>query len=94
LTGWGLDIDAARQHRRRFACPCMDWSMRRPHLAGALGAALLDLARRKAWVRQDMDSRALTLTPQGHKALHARLGADWEKPTASGPGRGSPARIV
>jgi hypothetical protein len=37
-----LDISAARLRRRTFAFGCMDWTERRPHLGGALGAAILD----------------------------------------------------
>ncbi|MGB7330993.1 MAG: helix-turn-helix transcriptional regulator, partial [Terriglobales bacterium] len=40
----GIDIDATRALRRRFACACLDWSERRPHLGGALGAAVLKIA--------------------------------------------------
>ncbi|MES2944554.1 MAG: helix-turn-helix transcriptional regulator [Pseudomonadota bacterium] len=69
LQRWGLDTAAARQTRRRFACPCMDWSERRPHLAGALGAALLKLALQRNWVQQDLDARALQLTKGGHAAF-------------------------
>ncbi len=44
LEALGLDVEGARARRRRFACACLDWSERRPHLGGALGAALLTLA--------------------------------------------------
>lgn len=74
LADLGIDLDATRKLRRRFAYPCMDWSMRREHLAGALGAALFELAQRRQWVRQDLDSRALTLTALGHKALRSKFG--------------------
>ncbi|MNL64044.1 hypothetical protein D3C87_1882210 [compost metagenome] len=37
----GIEVKDLATVRRRFACPCLDWSMRRPHLGGALGAALL-----------------------------------------------------
>ncbi|UFH50907.1 ArsR/SmtB family transcription factor [Pseudomonas sp. KNUC1026] len=70
----GIDVAQAKAQRRRFACPCLDWSMRRPHLAGALGAALLHTALRQGWLVQDLDSRALALTPQGRRALHTRIG--------------------
>ena len=62
IQGLGIDLEATRRLRRRFACACLDWSERRPHLGGALGAALLKLALRKKWVTQDLDSRALALT--------------------------------
>ena len=69
LQSWGLDTTMARTSRRRFACPCMDWSERRPHLAGALGAELLRLSLQRKWVEQDMDSRALKLTAKGSTAF-------------------------
>ncbi|RQO59630.1 helix-turn-helix transcriptional regulator [Pseudomonas sp. KBW05] len=70
----GIDLPALHAQRRRFACGCLDWSMRRPHLAGALGAALLNSAICKEWVIQDLDSRALALTPKGRRALATRFG--------------------
>lgn len=71
LQAWGLDTQAARAARRRFACPCMDWSERRPHLAGALGAAMLQLALQRKWVQQDLDTRGLQLTAKGGAAFKA-----------------------
>jgi DNA-binding transcriptional ArsR family regulator len=70
----GIDVDATRALRRRFAGPCLDWSERRPHLGGALGAALLKVALKKKWVLQDLDSRALSLTTVGRRELEARFG--------------------
>jgi DNA-binding transcriptional ArsR family regulator len=72
----GIDIDDMRALRRRFAFPCLDWSERRPHLGGALGAALLALALKKKWVTHDLDSRVLSVTPAGRRDLRARLGID------------------
>ncbi|MFM9271430.1 ArsR/SmtB family transcription factor [Halomonas elongata] len=69
----GVDVRAVRARRRRFARPCMDWSARRPHLAGALGAALLDHAIGQEWVSQDLDGRALRLTSRGRRALENRF---------------------
>lgn len=74
LAEIGIDVDATRALRRRFACACLDWSERRPHLGGALGAALLKVALRRQWVRQDLDSRALAITRQGWRALESRFG--------------------
>jgi DNA-binding transcriptional ArsR family regulator len=70
----GVDLDATRNLRRRFAYACLDWSERRPHLAGALGAALLHLALKRKWVTQDLDSRALTITTPGRREMLARFG--------------------
>jgi DNA-binding transcriptional ArsR family regulator len=70
----GIDVDATRALRRRFAFACVDWSERRPHLGGALGAALLKIALKNRWVVPDLDSRALRVTSAGRAALRARLG--------------------
>ena len=70
----GLDVQATRGRRRRFACACLDWSERRPHLGGALGAAWLDLSLRRGWVRQDLDSRALTLTAKAKREVPGLFG--------------------
>lgn len=70
----GLDVDAARALRRRFAFPCLDWSERRAHLGGALGAAVLGLALDRNWVQRDLDSRALRLTAKGRRAMEKEFG--------------------
>jgi DNA-binding transcriptional ArsR family regulator len=76
LDALGLDVPALRALRRRFACACLDWSERRPHIGGALGAALLRHALEKKWMSQDLDSRALRLTPAGRRALQSRFGLE------------------
>ncbi len=40
FQSFGIDLDNLRKNRRQFAYPCLDWSERKKHLAGALGAAL------------------------------------------------------
>jgi len=74
LDALGVDVESARALRRRFAFACLDWSERRPHLGGALGAALLELALRKKWVTRDLDSRILSVTAAGRRDLLARFG--------------------
>lgn len=74
FEGLGIEVKDLSTLRRRFACPCLDWSMRRPHLGGSLGAALLQAALKRKWVTQDLDSRALTLTVQGRRELSSRWG--------------------
>lgn len=76
LEQLGLAIDTARQTRRRFACACMDWSERKPHLAGALGAALLALLLQRGWVERDLDSRALSVTSEGRSAFRRFFNVD------------------
>ncbi len=73
LAELGVDVAATRAQRRRFACACMDWSERRPHLGGALGAAFLKQAIASGWVAADLDSRAVTLTSKGRRTLQRRL---------------------
>lgn len=73
LANLGVDIESVRSRRRRFAFGCLDWSERRPHLGGAVGAALLDVALRKKWLIEDLDSRALNLTRIGKRELQVRF---------------------
>jgi DNA-binding transcriptional ArsR family regulator len=70
----GINFNAELSKRRRFAFGCLDWSERRFHLGGALGAALFSLALKKKWVAPDLDSRALDVTSIGRRELHARFG--------------------
>ena len=76
LIALGLDVESAHTQRRRFAFGCLDWSERRPHLGGSLGAALLTLALKKKWLTRELDSRALTLTPQGRREFKTRFGLE------------------
>ncbi len=69
----GIDVEATRALRRRFAYACLDWSERKPHLGGALGAALLNVALARKWVLQDLDSRALGVTSLGRRELLSRF---------------------
>lgn len=71
-----IDVEAMRSLRRRFAYACLDWSERQPHLGGALGAALLNLAKKKHWVVQNLDSRALEVTRHGQRELRSRFGLE------------------
>lgn len=72
----GIDIKAARALRRRFAYGCLDWSERRPHLGGALGAAMLKLISTRKWVSRDLDSRSLSVTALGKREMHSRFGLE------------------
>lgn len=74
LESIGVDIESARTLRRRFVCPCLDWSERRPHLGGAIGAALLHYTLKKRWLAQELDSRVLNITALGRRELVARFG--------------------
>ena len=74
LEALGIDVAGTRAMRRRFAFACLDWSERRPHIAGALGGALLGALLKKRWATQDRYSRALEITSLGRRELLARFG--------------------
>jgi len=73
LAGIGVDVADARAARRAFARACIDWTERRPHLAGALGAALADALTARHWVERRPRDRALRVTDAGARGL-AELG--------------------
>jgi len=70
----GIDLEAARAARRRFAFACLDWSERRPHIGGAFAAAFLAIGLKRKWLLQELDTRALTITRTGRRELLARFG--------------------
>ena len=72
----GVDVAETQKLRRRFAYACLDWSERRPHIGGGLGAALLKTAIKRRWVAQDLDSRAIQVTNLGRRELRARFGLE------------------
>jgi len=90
----GIDLEASRRLRRRFACACLDWSERRPHLGGALGAALFNLALTKRWVSRDLDSRALTVTRTGQREMLTRFGLTLGPPTCGRSGIASHGSVA
>ena len=69
----GIDLTAQKAGRRRFACTCIDWSERRPHLGGALGAAFLDACTEHGWVETTAKRRVLRVTPAGERHFAAVL---------------------
>ncbi|MBM7062499.1 helix-turn-helix transcriptional regulator [Pseudomonas sp. UL073] len=71
LQGLGIDLKALRKRRRQLLCACPDWSERKPHLGGALGAALLDSCKQAGWLRPSSRSRALHVSPHGRQAILA-----------------------
>ncbi len=70
----GIDLDTLTAQRRPLCRRCLDWSVRRHHLAGALGAALLARCFALGWARREKDSRIVRFTPAGEQALRERLG--------------------
>lgn len=75
--GLGVDLSTVRRSSRGFARPCLDWSERRPHLGGALGAALLEACLCQGWVRRGDEPRLVCITPKGKRELSDRLGVSF-----------------
>jgi DNA-binding transcriptional ArsR family regulator len=70
----GIDVDALRRERRMFARRCLDWTERKPHLAGALGAALYSRMLASGWIARRPSTRALRITQRGARELQIRFG--------------------
>jgi hypothetical protein len=68
-TRLGVDLDAIRARRRRLCRACLDWSERRAHLAGAVGAAVLDRIFALRYGRRDNGSRAVHLSRTGEQFI-------------------------
>ena len=65
----GVDLGPLRAARRRVTRPCLDWTERRPHLAGSLGAALARVFDQRGWTRHRPTGRGLRITADGLAAL-------------------------
>lgn len=73
LRALGLDLDGLRSKRRQLACTCLDWSERRDHLGGALGAALALHFTQQGWIERRKHSRVVQVSTEG-AAQFGRLG--------------------
>jgi DNA-binding transcriptional ArsR family regulator len=69
LLGLGIDVEPLLLRKRHFARQCLDWTERRPHLAGALGFAMRDHLLRKGWIVRTNCSRAICITTDGYAAI-------------------------
>ena len=69
-----IDTGALSRQKRAFCRACLDWSERRHHLAGALGAALLARFDDLGWTKRARGSRVVLVTPNGSRALHKTFG--------------------
>lgn len=76
----GIDVDTLAKQKRAFCRACLDWSERRHHLAGALGAALLARIVDLGWAKRARDSRVVSLTAKGQQALQQLFAAGGTAP--------------
>src|SRR5262249_42899624 len=73
----GMDLAPPPDSKRPLVRPCLDWTERRPHLAGWLGAAICATLEGEGALRRNSDSRSLRLTPGGTDALRRHFGLSW-----------------
>ncbi len=78
LEEFGIDLAQLRHGRRKFAPLCLDWSERKDHIGGALGAALARRMLNENWISRKQDSRIVKVTPKGKLRLKATFGIRWE----------------
>jgi hypothetical protein len=71
----GIDTAGLLAKRRPVCRSCLDWSERRHHLAGSLGAALLERIIELRWARRVVDSRAVKFSPTGEKSFREAFAA-------------------
>jgi DNA-binding transcriptional ArsR family regulator len=74
LVALSINVEESRRLRRRFAFPCLDWSERRYHVGGALGAAVLHQALKGRWVTRVHEARRLVVTTRGAREFRTQLG--------------------
>lgn len=74
FTELGIHVDAVRRERRGLALACLDWTEQRPHLGGALGAALLEQFVQRGWVVKQQGTRAVIITRQGRSGFQEHFG--------------------
>lgn len=75
LRAFGIEPDALPRGRRPVCKACLDWSERRSHLAGSLGAAMLTRIYDLGWVRRTQGTRLVTFSAPGLAAFEAQFGA-------------------
>jgi DNA-binding transcriptional ArsR family regulator len=74
FSAFGLNVGALKRTRRRFAGACLDWTERKPHLNGALGAAITARLLGLRWIERGNRRRAVRVTPAGAEGLAATFG--------------------
>lgn len=80
FTEFGIELPALRTSRRHFCRLCFDWTERRPHLAGALGAATTKRFFDLGWMERMPRSHAVIVTPLGRRGFRGTFGVDTSEP--------------
>src|SRR5262245_23764800 len=80
LTGFGIELPRRRSSRRHFCRLCLDWTERRPHIAGAIGAAITKRCFDLGWMERMKDSQAVIVTPLGRRGFQKAFGIDASQP--------------
>jgi hypothetical protein len=73
VTSFGVNLESLKNLRRLLCKCCLDWSVRRNHLAGSLGSAMLDLMVKLKWAKRDPESRAIHSSVSGAKQFEEIL---------------------
>jgi hypothetical protein len=76
LGDFGADL-SAKPARRIFCRPCLDWSERRYHLAGQVGAAICQHCLEIGWLARERDTRAVRITAAGRRGFHDIFGVEF-----------------
>ena len=72
----GVDVPALQRLRRPLTRACLDWTERRHHLAGALGAAIASRLRARGWIEHGAEGRIVRVTPAGKRGLRSWVGVE------------------
>lgn len=75
---FGIDCLKLQGKRRVFARACQDWNERKPHIADALGAAILQRSLELRWIARISGSRAIKVTEAGRNHLRKEFGLEWK----------------
>jgi len=84
LGGFGVNL-AAPAHKRIFCRPCLDWSERRYHVAGHVGAEICRQCLERGWLTRQRDTRAIGITTAGRLGLRAAFGVEVDRLSVTQP---------
>jgi DNA-binding transcriptional ArsR family regulator len=76
---FGVDLTAKAASRRIFCRPCLDWSERRYHVAGRVGAEMCRRCLELGWLERERDTRAVLITPAGNAGFQATFGLSFDR---------------